>query len=99
MPQVVQTVKTPAIPAEKPKATGGRNLKVLHTQLDSWPKDFILSRNDLPVGADVDRLIRIGAVEEVPDERTGDAPLGPDSIAQAKAAQPVVVPVAEVPKP
>lgn len=84
-------------------AKNPRNLRVLHTQMGSWPKGHILSENDLPHPSDprdtnltqedrdaehnanVQRLINVGAVEVVTEQRTGNAPLGADSIHQTKA--------------
>lgn len=64
-----------------------KNLRVLHTQVGSWPKGFVLATSDLPEGADRQRLLGLGAVEEVEDKRTGDEPLGPELIAKQQKAK------------
>ncbi len=60
------------------------NLRVLFTQFASWPKGFVLSTDDLPPGADLQRLLDLKAVEVVEDTRTGEPPLGPDTFEVVK---------------
>ncbi len=76
-----------------------RNFKVLHTQVDSWPKDSVLSESDLHESADVKRLIDIGAIKEVEEARTGPPPLGPDTIVRDREAKAKVDELAEKAKP
>ena len=91
MPKEVVVTKIDPLPQPQAearvKSSKPKNLRVLHTQVDSWPKGSIMSPSHLPPGADVARLLSVKAVEEV-DEPAGDIPIGPDSIAQAKAVDP-----------
>jgi hypothetical protein len=56
---------------ESKRQRGGKNLRVLHTNVDSWPKGHVIAPNELHEDANVRRLIALGAVEETDDPATG----------------------------
>jgi hypothetical protein len=51
--------------------SGGKNLKVMHTAVGSWPKGHVIGADELPDGTDVNRLLALGAVVETDDPATG----------------------------
>jgi hypothetical protein len=56
---------------DQKRQRGGKNLRVLHTGVDSWPKGHVISPNELHEDASVRRLLALGAVEETDDPATG----------------------------
>jgi hypothetical protein len=56
---------------DQKRQRGGKNLRVLHTGVDSWPKGHVISPNELHEDANVRRLLALGAVEETDDPATG----------------------------
>jgi hypothetical protein len=56
---------------DQKRQRGGKNLRVLHTGVDSWPKGHVISPSELHEDANVKRLIALGAVEETDDPATG----------------------------
>jgi hypothetical protein len=67
-PAVVPQPQQPNLP---PRPSGGKNLRVLHTNVDSWPKGHVIAPEELGHGANVKRLVALGAVVETDDPATG----------------------------
>jgi len=80
--------------AQQPKPPG-KNLRVLHDRLDYWPKGHVIAADELPKGANVRRLLALGAVAETDDPATG--PLDPGQLPPGAAVTNQLTPGDELP--